>query len=404
MSRQLDLRGGQPVWTAYRAPRVPTAPLRRDLRTEVLIIGMGISGAMVAEALTADGHAVVAIDRRGPLLGSTPATTALVQFEIDEPLSVLSGTIGAPAAIAAWRRSRLAVLNLHGRIAELGLRCDLATRPTLYLAGNRLTGGALRAEAEARRAAGLHASYLTAGALREAFGIEREGAILTQDNLALDPRRLTAGLLLAARRRGARFYAPVEATAIRQSADAVEVATAGGPVITAAHLVLATGYELLDMVPAGGHQVISTWAMATRPQPRRLWPQQALIWEASDPYLYLRATADGRVICGGEDEEFTDEETRDALIPDKTSRIAEKLARLLPGIDPTPEFAWAGAFGATTTGLPRIGRLPRRPRIHAVQGYGGNGITFSRIAAELIATELAGRTDPDAGLFGFKPA
>ena len=32
------------------------------------------------------------------------------------------------------------------------------------------------------------------------------------------------------------------------------------------------------------------------------------IWEASDPYLYMRATADGRVICGGEDEEFSDEE------------------------------------------------------------------------------------------------
>ena len=28
-----------------------------------------------------------------------------------------------------------------------------------------------------------------------------------------------------------------------------------------------------------------------------------LIWESSDPYLYLRTTADDRIICGGEDEE-----------------------------------------------------------------------------------------------------
>jgi glycine/D-amino acid oxidase-like deaminating enzyme len=404
VNRQLDLRGGRPVWSAYRAPRVPAVPMNRDVRTEVLVVGMGISGAMVAEALSAEGHAVVAIDRRGPLLGSTAATTALVQFEIDEPLSSLADSIGADAAVAAWRRSRLAVLNLRGRIAALGLRCALAARPTLYLAGNRLTGGALRAEAEARRAAGLHATYLTAGALHGGYGIEREGAILTQDNLVLDPRKLTAGLLLAARRRGARFYAPVEATAIRHAADGVDVATADGPVISAQHLVLATGYELLDPVPATGHQVISTWAMATRPQPRRLWPQQAMIWEASDPYLYLRATRDGRVICGGEDAEFSGEEARDALIPAKTALIAEKLARLLPGLDTTPDFAWAGAFGVTATGLPRIGRVPRRPRIHAVLGYGGNGITFSRIAAELIATELAGRTDPDAPIFGFPSA
>ena len=32
-------------------------------------------------------------------------------------------------------------------------------------------------------------------------------------------------------------------------------------------------------------------------------------------------------------------------------------------------------------------------------GYGGNGITFSRIAAELIATELRGQDDADADLF-----
>ena len=32
-------------------------------------------------------------------------------------------------------------------------------------------------------------------------------------------------------------------------------------------------------------------------------------------------------------------------------------------------------------------------------GYGGNGITYSRIAAELIAAELDGREDRDADLY-----
>ena len=97
--------------------------------------------------------------------------------------------------------------------------------------------------------------------------------------------------------------------------------------------MLATGYELTDMVPQAAHQVISTWAIATKPQPNKLWPGPAFIWEASDPYLYMRATADGRVICGGEDEEFTDETQRDELIADKTARIAEKLGKLLPQLD-----------------------------------------------------------------------
>lgn len=401
MTRKLDLRTGTPVWTAYRAPRVPVATLSRDMKTDVLVVGMGISGAMIAEALTADGLDVIVIDRRGPLKGSTPATTALVQYEIDQPLTLLSRKVGKAHAQAAWRRSRVAVANLSARLDELGIACAKTPRPSLLLAGDVLGASGLRDEAEARRAAGLYAEYLTAGQLRDRFGIERDGAILSPDNLALDPRKMTAGFHLAAIARGARYHAPAEASRFRSSASGVEVETSHGPVISAKHVVLATGYELASVAPAKGHSVISTWAIATRPQKQALWPSQAFIWEASDPYLYLRTTPDGRVVCGGEDEEFQDEEARDALMAAKTKRIAEKLGRLMPQLDVTPEFAWTGSFGTTSTGLPIIAKVRRHPRIHAVMGYGGNGITFSGIAAEIIRTELAGGRDADAALFAF---
>ena len=82
--------------------------------------------------------------------------------------------------------------------------------------------------------------------------------------------------------------------------------------------------------------------------------------------------------------------------------MSEKLARLFPDLDTKPEFAWAGSFGTTTTGLPYIGQVPRHPRILAVMGYGGNGITFSQIASEIVASAIDGRDDCDAGLFAFK--
>ncbi len=399
--RKFDLRTGKPVWSAYRAPRVATEKLTRDIRTDVLVVGMGISGAMMAEALTSAGHDVVMIDRRGPMLGSTPATTALVQYEIDVPLTTLSRAVGRVDAERAWRRSRLAVTNLKGRIEDLKISCDLASRWTLYLAGNELSGSALEAEAHARSDAGLLSRYLTAKPLAEEFGIDREGAVISYDNLALDPRKLTAGLLNISKERGARLYDNVEAVDFDHEVDGVLVGTAGGPTIRAEHIVLCTGYELLPFVPADNHQVISTWAIATKPQKANLWPHEAFIWEASDPYLYMRVTKDGRVICGGEDEEFSDETRRDALIGEKTQAISRKLKKLMPRLDVTPEFAWAGAFGSTSTGLPIIGPVPQRPRIHAIMGYGGNGITFSRIASEIVSASIAGRKDSDADLFAF---
>jgi len=399
MNRKLDLRTGNPVWTAYRAPPVPTGKLTRDIKTDVLVVGMGISGAMMAEALTCDGHDVVVIDRRGPMKGSTSATTALVQYEIDQPLTMLSSMIGKARAVAAWRRSRLAIANLSAHLDALGINCGKAERPSLLLAGNVLGATGLREEAEARRAAGIAAEYLTRSQLGDRFGIERDGAILSPANLSLDPRKMTSGFHRAAQQRGARYYAPVEATGFSSSSSGVEVATDTGVVINAGHVVLATGYELASVVPATGHRVVSTWAIATRPQKLALWPEKAFVWEASEPYLYLRALPDGRVVCGGEDEDFQDETLRDELLPAKTERISNKLNALMPGLDCRAEYAWTGSFGTTSTGLPIIAKVPRHPRIHAVMGYGGNGITYSRIAAELVRSELAGHRDADAALY-----
>ena len=106
-------------------------PLNKDIETDVLIIGAGITGAMVADALSASGWKVALVDRRGPAKGSTTASTALVQYEIDTPLVKLKLKIGEADAIRAFRRSRLAVDALHARLGDLGV--DLQQRDTLYL-------------------------------------------------------------------------------------------------------------------------------------------------------------------------------------------------------------------------------------------------------------------------------
>ena len=96
--------------------------LARDIKTDVLVIGAGITGAMVADALTSAGAKVAVVDKRGLAKGSTVASTALVQYEIDTPLIVLTRKIGKEKAGRAWRRSRLAVDAIAARFSELGVQ------------------------------------------------------------------------------------------------------------------------------------------------------------------------------------------------------------------------------------------------------------------------------------------
>jgi glycine/D-amino acid oxidase-like deaminating enzyme len=400
VTKSKDLRTGRSVWLNGRAPSLPHGPLTRDIETDVLIIGAGITGAMIADALCTAGRKVVLADTRGPARGSTSASTALVQYEIDTPLSVLVGKIGKRDAVRAWRRSRLAVDALAARLDELRVR-DVVRRDTLYLTGDELDAAGMAREYQARLAAGFAARLLDRKVLRMRFGISRPAALLCYGDLAIDPFRTTLALLRAACEQGARIFAPARIVDLVSNRNEVTATAANGRQIRCQHVVYATGYELPHDVPRRGHQIVSTWAIATVRQPRRLWPGECMIWEASDPYLYLRTTPDGRVICGGEDEEFSDAAARDALLPQKTRTLRRKLRRLLPGVDTTVEFAWCGSFGASSTGLPRNGRVPGRPRTWVALGYGGNGTTYSRIAADVICGAITARPDVDADLYDF---
>jgi glycine/D-amino acid oxidase-like deaminating enzyme len=399
ITRKRKLRTGS-LWKHLRAPRVPCRALTREMHADVLIVGAGITGAMIAEALAEAGLDTIVVDRRKPTDGSTAASTALVQYEIDKPLIELSKKIGQRDAVRAWRRSRLAVSSLHAFFRERGI--DVQQRDSLYLSGDHLGAHDLRREGLLRDAAGLETEFLDRAALRKRFGIARSGALLGFDNLAINPRAAATQLLNRAKTLGVRLHAPAEIVALKRTRSSIIATSREGRRIRCRHLVLACGYEFPKIVPMRGHRVSTTWAFATAPQPRKLWPEQCLIWEASEPYLYMRTTPDGRVLCGGEDESTLDALHDDALAERKIARLQRKLGTLFPKLDTTAEFSWAASFGETATGLPIIGEIPRWKNCWAALGYGGNGITYSRIAAEIIRSAFTGERDSDADLYGFK--
>lgn len=385
-----------------RHPAVPTLPLPPTTRCDAAVIGAGISGALITETLTEAGLDVVVLDRRGPAEGSTAASTALLQYELDMPLSRMTDRIGQDRATRIWRRSYLAVEALRARTERLGLDVGAVTRPSLYLDGNILDASGLALEADARRRAGFEVELIGAAEVEQRYGIRRRHAIVGFGNYSADPRAMAAAYLGLAAKRGARIHAHAEVTAVEPHKNGVTLRVGDRGEIRARHAIFATGYEMMKGVPRLGNRIMSTWVIATRPQPDAIWPDAAMIWEASDPYLYIRTTPDGSVICGGEDEDIADADERDAKIAAKTKILTRKLGALLPALDPSPLFAWAGSFGNSPVGTPTVGRVPRMPNCYAAMGYGGNGITFSMMAAQMLRGLICGNGDPDSDLTGFR--
>lgn len=391
--RHDDLRGGTPPW-AQRLTQPVRRGVDRDFRCEILVVGAGVTGSLAAEQLAARGHQVCVIDRQRPGLGSTAASTAMLLWEIDRSLSDLTDLYGFERAASVYRRSLSAVSGLGALVRERGLASGWRPRQSLYLAAGDDGARELFAEHELRKRAGLPGAFLDHRTLAREFGIHREAAILSPGSADADPLLLSQALLTAAAARGADCF-DAAAVAYDDSGQSVTVGLDDGHVIEAEQVVLATGYVMPDFVSSDLHRIASSWAIATPPQPDALWRDGVLIWEASKAYTYARTTLEGRIIVGGEDDgEVVDPEARDALMPAKAGAILRKLSALWPRAEAAAEFVWSGAFGTTADGLPLIGPVPGHPRIHAAYGYGGNGITFSYLAARMIAASVAGERRP----------
>ncbi|WP_069061390.1 FAD-binding oxidoreductase [Sinorhizobium sp. RAC02] len=404
ITRQRDLHESRPLWAD--SPRIALhtkqTPSRDDY--DVIIVGAGISGALMAHALADGKRSVLVVDRRQPVHGSTLASTAMIQHEIDIPLHKLAGMIGAEKAARAWQRSARAVEQLTHIVADLSLSCGFERKKTLFLAGDEYGARALRTEVDARHAANIEADFLDAAGLAERFSLNRTGAILSDISASANPAQMAAGILRAAARRGVELVNPLEITDVRSTTQGVFLATADGKILAARHAVFCSGYEFLETLAHKDHAIISTWALATPPGIALPdWLKDCIVWEGADPYLYLRRSRDGRLVAGGEDEESEDAFASPQKLKNKATTIRRKVEALLGLSLPAPQYTWAAPFGTTRTGLPLIGRVPGMDNVFAVMGFGGNGITFSQIAAEIVSSEIAGHGDADADLFAFSP-
>ncbi len=402
MFSHMDLTSDYPFWSICNGLLEVYPPLDRDISCDALVIGGGITGALIGFHLAEAGVKTALIDRRDIGTGSTSASTALLQYEVDVPLRELVKRMPPRDAIRSYQLCREAIDKIGHLAHKLKIDCQFTNRPSLFLAKTKREIPEFREEFKLRRQNGFHLEFLEEKAIKKLFPFSRPAALFSRDGGEVDPHKLTHGLIAAAQRRDMKVFDRTKARSFAPNRRGVRVTTDRGCVISARRVVFATGFESMNYVRGEAGSLKCTFALISEPLAKFPdWHQRALIWESGSPYLYLRTTAENRIIVGGEDEDFVNPEKRDAFIPQKTRTLVRKFSKLFPGVKLEVAYAWAGTFGETKDGLAYIGKNKDMPHAYFALGYGGNGITYSVIAAEIIRDAILERANPDARLFRF---
>jgi glycine/D-amino acid oxidase-like deaminating enzyme len=400
------LRLGELYWLDQERPARARRAVATDLEADVAIVGGGVTGCMVAYFLARSGARVVLVEAERIGHGSTAASTALLMQEPDTDVGELTARLGRAAARQVWKDGRAAVGDLRRTLAALHVDASGHALPSVYFTRDVREAGALRAEHRRRRSASLPGRWLTRQGMRRIVGIEAEGGILTPGNAQVDPYRACIGFAAAAERQGALMFERSKVRRMRGDARGVTLHV-GRHRVRASWGVVATGYATPQFKPlASRFTIMSTYVIATPPLTRAeraaTGMGDVMVWDTERPYHYWRWTPDGRLLFGGADRTRPPGRARAPMLQRTVRELRRDLAGFYPSLAHVePDYAWEGLFAVTPDGLPYIGEHRRYPRHLFALGYGGNGMTFSFLAARILTRAIAGRPRPSDALFSF---
>ncbi len=398
----MRLRTCESFWLVKNGLLYSYPSLEENLDTEIAVIGGGITGALTCHTLMQKGYKVVLLDKRDIAMGSSSATTSMLQYEIDVPLHKLADMIGEEGAVLCYKAGVEAIKKLGQLIASEKIKCGFEQKTSLYLAHSQEATEELQKEFEIRQKHRLGVTWLNSEEVEKTYGLRSFGAILSDCGASVDAYKLAHELIHLNVKRGMKVYDQTVIKRFNLDAARPVLEIRNGSSVTCNKVIFCTGFEATEMIKEKIANLFYTYACASEQAivlPQKL--KKALVWDTNDPYLYMRLTDDGRLLVGGADSAYKLPFFQDTIKDHKAAHLMKELQRMMPSVHFIQDFNWGGTFGETKDGLPYVGVSPEFANSLFVLGFGGNGITFSVQAMEIITDMLENKVHPLATYYRF---
>lgn len=357
---------------------------------DVIVIGGGITGVSTAWLLQKAGKRCLVIEARCLGFGTTGGTTAHINTLFDTSYATISQNFGDENAQRVADMAKEAIELIKRNIKELSIDCDFKELPAFIFSQGKEQSEVLQAIYKGSKKLGLDIAYTKKIPVPMPFN----KAIQVEGQAQFNPMQYVYALATAFENEGGTIVQETRVLGV-DGDDVLTITTngetfKGKAVIYATHIP--TGINLLHLRCAP----YRTYAMAVTLLHKSNYPQ-GLIYDCDDPYHYYRTQeVDGELylVAGGYDHRTAGEENTERCFLQLEAHLRKyfEIAEV--------KYAWSSQYFEPSDGLPYIGHLPGHPgNIYVATGFGGNGMTYSSMAATILKSMILGEEDTSRGLF-----
>jgi glycine/D-amino acid oxidase-like deaminating enzyme/nitrite reductase/ring-hydroxylating ferredoxin subunit len=348
----------------------------KEKNFDVIIVGGGITGISTALLLQNAGKKCLVAEAKNIGFGTTSGTTAHLNTILDLTYAEIEKKFGEENTKAVLSAVSQAINMAESNVTKYNIDCDFSVRHGYLFSTDEQQTKKLEDAFDASIKAGCDVEYSDTISVPVGF----KKALVFKRQAQIHPTKYLYGLAEAFENAGGRILEQCRVTEVKETDEKIlEVETSMGK-MNAAHLIYAThippGVNLLHFrcAPYRSYAIAATLKDGNYPND--------LAYDLYDPYHYYRSQEiDGKtyLIAGGEDHKTAEKKD--------TEQCFVFLVNYLRKHFDVEEvvYKWSSQYFEPADGLPYIGHLLGNPEtVFVATGYGGNGITYSQVASQIL--------------------
>ena len=370
------------IWQDQMPVFLPAGSADINRVYDVAIVGGGITGVTTAYELQKAGLSCLLIEAKNLCFGTTGGTTAHLNNFFDKSYAEIKSDFGKDGARHIATAAKEALELYKKNISNLKIECDYEESEGILFAIDEKQAKELEELYAASTEVGIPVRYCDHIPINTSF----VKAVALPGQGSLHPAKYVYALARAFEKAGGTIVDNSLVTEV-EAADILRIHSSQG-LFKSRKLIYAThippGVNLLHLRCAPYRSYVLGLEL-----PEADYPANPC-YDMGDPYHYYRIHDSGGkkyLIAGGEDHKTGHEEN--------TELPFQRLEEYLRGIFKIKNiaFKWSSQYFETVDGLAYIGHLPGADKhIFVATGFGGNGMTYSHIAANYFRNLLIQQT------------